>query len=73
MLITWLIIVSHNTPCSTYVKGPDYTGYIFNSTYLAELYFPEFENRYTPTDSDIQNAENILLKSIKSDNNDRIN
>ena len=57
---------------NTYIKTQKYEGVIFSKDYITWS-FPNSDNRFTPTMSEVDYAEMILRKWIKETNNEKLN
>jgi hypothetical protein len=66
-IITFLFMSGYvYSQTAEYVKGKDYEGYVFPKEH-AICGFPPEQNRYTPSEEDIAQAEKILKDSIGTD------
>lgn len=56
-----------------FCKGKDYRGYIFDSGHFTFMSFDHQRSRYTPSVSDVANAEHLLSNRISKLNSKRPN
>lgn len=58
---------------TNFIKGKNFSGYIFDSEKFALVSIENQVQRYTPTKEDICLAEKLLAKQIKDINKDQLN
>ena len=79
-VLTALVLISctltgcAQTITSNYIKQKKYQGYIFSKDYSSRLvHFEDLKERFTPSESDIAEAESVLAIQIREINKARLN